>query len=385
MISVENFYHVLQRHLLGPSGLTNFYYYPFGTTYNLSIGELLPWSHTPHHVLFHFDQEPIYDTRLGQLYDDFEPAWYKKFCKLLANSEHSLIKKRICQERGMLDWYYFYHGFAALDWFRDARYLDEITLPSNTFSSYNHIGHAKRSYRLALTARLYQQDLIKHGDVSFHESLEQCLAEVRSQTTELDQHDKSVILEVLASGNFKPPLLLDTDVVDGNWSARMGLNEYRLWQNSFWHLVNETIFYDAKLHLTEKVFKPIVAGRPFILVAAPGNLEYLKQYGFQTFSDFIDESYDLETCHSRRQELIVSEIAKLCALSASAQAEMLHDMQPILAYNKQHFFQGFRTKIVNELVDNFDHCIRIWNNGRVDDRQRPILANQKEIKSLLLR
>lgn len=384
MISIENFYHVLQRHLLGPSGLTNFYYYPFGTTHNLSIAELMPWSDTQHHVLFHYDQEPIYDTRLGKLYDDFEQAWNKKFCKLLANSEHSLIKKDICQERDMLDWYYFYHGFAALDWFRDAKYLDQITMPSKIFSSYNHIVHGKRSYRLALTARLFQQELSKYGDISFHGHLDHCLAEVQSDVSELDEYDKAVIAEALTSGNFKPPRYLDTGVIDGTWSARMGISEYCLWQNSFWHLVNETIFYDAKLHLTEKTFKPIVAGRPFILAAAPGNLAYLKQYGFQTFSAFINESYDQETCHSRRQDLIVAEIGKLCALSASAQADIFHDMQPILTHNKEHFFQGFRTKIVDELVDNFDHCIRIWNNGRVDGRQRPILANQKEIKSLLL-
>ena len=42
------------------------------------------------------------------------------------------------------------------------------------------------------------------------------------------------------------------------------------------HIVTETIFYDNKLHFTEKVFKPIVARRPFFLVGAPGNLAYLK-------------------------------------------------------------------------------------------------------------
>ena len=44
--------------------------------------------------------------------------------------------------------------------------------------------------------------------------------------------------------------------------------------------------------LTEKTFKPIVMQQPFIIQSCKGSLEYLRRYGFRTFDEFWDESYD---------------------------------------------------------------------------------------------
>ena len=64
--------------------------------------------------------------------------------------------------------------------------------------------------------------------------------------------------------------------------------------------------------------------------------------------------------------------------------DMLNDMHDTLIYNKQHFFTNFKKIIIDELVDNFDTCVRIWNNGRVDPDRR-ILCNidMGKIKNVL--
>ena len=134
--------------------------------------------------------------------------------------------------------------------------------------------------------------------------------------------------------------------------------------SAFWHVVTETVYFLPKLHLTEKVFKPIVAQRPFILVAAPGNLAYLKSYGFKTFDRWIDESYDQEEDHYVRIEKITREIEKLCALSKTELDTMYNEMKDILVYNYDHFYGEFKTIIVNELVDNFEGILMQFNNGR---------------------
>jgi hypothetical protein len=130
------------------------------------------------------------------------------------------------------------------------------------------------------------------------------------------------------------------------------------------HVVTETIFYDEKLHLTEKIFKPIVARRPFFLVGAPGNLAYLKSYGFKTFDHWVDESYDSETEPDQRLVKIVNELDKLCKLSESELMQMYEEMQEILEYNFNWFYTGFREQITNELVDNFDLLIKKYNAGK---------------------
>jgi len=116
--------------------------------------------------------------------------------------------------------------------------------------------------------------------------------------------------------------------------------------------------------LTEKIFKPIVARRPFILVAAPGNLAYLKSYGFRTFDRWIDESYDFEPDPDLRIKLVTKELKKLCLLTFEQLQEMHQEMQEILDYNFNHFYNGFKELVVSELVDNFESaCLQI-NNGR---------------------
>jgi len=389
MISVDNFYWVLYETLLKPVNLDCWYFYPWGTTDNLScLGEFKEQVvRGEHHALFHFDQEPLYSNNLGQDYDVSKhgrAAWSVRMCKLLANSEHSDIKREICRDRSMLDWYYFFHGFAALDWFSDAKYVDDYTQPSNVFSSYNHIIRHQRAYRMSLTARLIDRQLHNFGDISFHGSVHDCASELEDPWTKLSNREKSMIKQTLID-HATLPIILDSANVTGNFSAKFGHQEFDLWQQSLWHVVNETVFYDPKLHLTEKIFKPIVALRPFVLVAAPGNLAYLKSYGFKTFDQWIDESYDNEHDPEVRLDMIAEEITKLCAMSKQQLQQMHRDMLPVLIHNKQHFFGQFREIIVNELVENFDGCVRVWNNGRVDDRHLPLHPDLAWAKSVLLR
>lgn len=64
------------------------------------------------------------------------------------------------------------------------------------------------------------------------------------------------------------------------------------YQSSLISMVTETNFQNNDIFNTEKIFKPIVHRHPFILVGAYKTLEYLKNMGYKTFSDFWDESYD---------------------------------------------------------------------------------------------
>ena len=366
-------------------GLDCWYYYPWGTRHNLSrTGEFQAPSTVrlvEPHALFH-DQEPLDITTLGGY--DFWGFWTNKSCRLLANSEHGTIKNQVIREREMLDWYYFYHGFAALDWFRDAEYVKGHQRPTKVFSSFNRLVNHGRSYRMAFTARLIEHDLLQFGDVSFHADASRCHAEITDHNTPLSEISQRLInTHLINHGSL--PMIIDCDQLDGDFSAHFGHKEFDLWQRSMLHVVNETEFYQPRQHLTEKIFKPIVAQRPFVLVSSAGNLDYLRHYGFLTFDRWIDESYDLEPDPDRRMDLISAQVRRLCGLTDAERGEMFADMLPVLEHNKQHFFGGFRSRIVSELVDNFDVCIRTWNNGRVDDRSVRSHPDLESVKQILLR
>lgn len=386
MISVDNLYWALHDNLLKPLEIDCWYYYPWGTKTHLSKqGEFQPYSrkHHANHVLFHFDQEPLWEDNLGEIYDTIMLAWNFKVLRVLANSEHSEHKQKLLKQRRMLDWYFFYHGFAALDWFRDARYIEYDNDIEHAYLSLNHIVGENRSYRLDLTARLVERQAIDKGLISLHADIKNILLEIENPHTLLKDSAKSRIKQQFCSRKDLP-WVFDQVPIDGNLSARFGHKEYTLMQSCLLHLVNETVFYQSKLHLTEKIFKPIVVKRPFILVAAPGNLAYLKSYGFQTFDSWIDESYDTINDPDLRLEAIANEIQKISKLSKTQLRDLHHDMQEVLEFNKRHFFGDFRTKIVDELLQNFETCIRIWNHARVDERRLNADIDFTRVRELLL-
>lgn len=385
MPSVENFYWVLYENLLKPLSMSCVFYYPFGTQDHLLYHEFFKQYRLchMHHVLFHFDQEPLWNDDLGLPYEVQDFAFAKKLLRILANSERSAIKSEILPDRQMLDWYFFYHGFAALDWFRDTEYIHDDPPVTSAFLSLNHVLTTPRHYRLDLVARLIEAGIQNKGRISLHCTQDHIDQALRDPFTKLGDISKQRI-RIHLDHRIKLPWMVDHVPIDGNLSARAGHKELALWQSCLLHVVNETVFYHPKLHLTEKTFKPIVSKRPFVLVAAPGNLAYLRSYGFQTFDKWIDETYDSIEDDDMRLAAITEQIAKISALSPAQIQDLQQDMQSVLDFNKRHFFTDFRRIIVHELVDNFETCVRIWNNGRVDGREIPFVVDSIEVKKTLL-
>ena len=120
----------------------------------------------------------------------------------------------------------------------------------------------------------------------------------------------------------------------------------------------ETVAADTKIHLTEKTLRPIACGHPFILVAGPGALEYLKSYGFKTFAPWINESYDQEQDVVKRMEMVAEEMRRIESLSPEQKQHMLGQLKKITKYNKDHFFSNkFFDQIQNELAENLNQAI----------------------------
>jgi hypothetical protein len=127
---------------------------------------------------------------------------------------------------------------------------------------------------------------------------------------------------------------------------------------SFVYLVTETCFFDKKLHLTEKVFKPIVSKQPFLLLGCANNLQYLKSYGFKTFNRWWDENYDAIEDPLTRLKVVVNILKGICEKSNDELEQMLLDMQEVLEYNYNWFYsKEFLDLVWNELTTNLQAAI----------------------------
>jgi hypothetical protein len=84
--------------------------------------------------------------------------------------------------------------------------------------------------------------------------------------------------------------------------------------DAYCHLVLETL-YDAEqsggAFLTEKTFKPIRHAQPFIIFGTVDSLKTLRELGYQTFDQQLDNSYDTEINNTARFKKTVQTLEQL--------------------------------------------------------------------------
>lgn len=270
---------------------------------------------------------------------------------ILVTSEISKHINELTITKILIPFYYFFHGFAALDWYRGYYALNYnksiVKQYKHDFISFNRIINNDRSYRIYFISLLKELELIEKGLVSFNVTdnlFDDWQDETADPNSKLSanarQHIEHHLIDI-------SKLVIDRPELPGSASADIPRGN-----DAFWHIVTETVFYYDKLHLTEKIFKPIASKQPFMLLAAPGNLAYLKNYGFKTFDSVIDESYDNIQDNDLRIEAVVSQLHWYCNLTPGEKTDIIQQLEPIIDYNFHHFYGEFRHIITNELLDN---------------------------------
>jgi hypothetical protein len=123
-------------------------------------------------------------------------------------------------------------------------------------------------------------------------------------------------------------------------------------RDSLVYVPTETVYFGRRLHITEKTFKAIALEMPFVLVAPAGSLAYLREYGFKTFADIFDESYDEETDDIRRIERVTKLLKELNDLSVTERQAIHRACLPMVEHNFEHFYgTGFSDILWNELLN----------------------------------
>jgi hypothetical protein len=129
------------------------------------------------------------------------------------------------------------------------------------------------------------------------------------------------------------------------------------YSDSYCNIVLETHF-DADgssgAFLTEKTFKPIKHGQPFVIVGAPGSLQALRDLGYRTFDHAIDNRYDLETNNTQRWILVKRAIEQIHKQNldqwfASCLADVLHNQQLFLS-SKYDRLNTLYDKLLHQLA-----------------------------------
>ena len=267
--------------------------------------------------------------------------WYDKI--LLGHSEKNSKNLELYQQNGFIGVYWWSHAVIARDWFRFAEHDQQLSVNFDFFKYdfliYNRAWTGTREYRLSFANMLIDQQLIKNCKTSFapvdagihYVDHQYHNSQFKINRTDLESH-------------------FDANTTTASASADYDSADY---QQCAVEVVLETLFDDSRLHLTEKILRPIACGRPFILVSTSGSLKYLQSYGFKTFSDYIDESYDDIIDPVERLTKIVTEMKRISNLDSKEKTQLWQNLYNIAEYNKQLFFsKKWHDSIINEYQNN---------------------------------
>lgn len=110
-----------------------------------------------------------------------------------------------------------------------------------------------------------------------------------------------------------------------------------LFLNSCINLVTETSFDCNELFISEKILKPIICYQPFIVFGPYQYLKRLKTYGYKTFSDVWDESYDEIEDWRERLKVLIDLVNGLNSKSIEEINEIYLKTKDICIYNREVF------------------------------------------------
>jgi len=222
-------------------------------------------------------------------------------------------------------------------------------IPS-THYKFSALSRNYRAWRLHVYAKLAEKNLLKDFRYSFYNIFP--YGEVR-------YYDQATMLKDLGDTNFgqvnttvdewisKVPYTLD---VNDNVLNKWGDVTYDAILAADFHLLIEThydLFYYvptqdrvykrslAPSSITEKTNKPIACCKPFIVFSTPYFLADVRQLGFETFSPYINESYDIETDNQKRLNMIVDEIERITNLPADEYNTLVENCHSIAVRNQQ--------------------------------------------------
>ena len=263
---------------------------------------------------------------------------YKKV--ILLHSEKKSQHVDLFRDNDVIPVYYWSHAIIARDWFRYAEFVQLSKNVSRTFLIYNRAWQGTREYRLKFCELLYEKNLV-----------DQCKINLNCIEPDSGVHYKEHIFH---DTQWRPHVDLEPYFSPGQAgsasSADFDTNDYA---STEIEVVLETLFADQRWHLTEKILRPIACGQPFILASTPGSLSYLRSYGFQTFAEVWNESYDNIVDHDLRLRAIVNEMEKISQWSENEKQKKQAVIESITKHNKKLFFsQQFLHDIINELNNN---------------------------------
>jgi hypothetical protein len=126
-------------------------------------------------------------------------------------------------------------------------------------------------------------------------------------------------------------------------------------QDTILSVITET-YFNAPIHISEKVFNAMMYNHLFIYLGPPHTLKYLRSLEFKTFGHIIDETYDTIENAAERLFAVTKSLENFLQQPIETLREIYKDNIDILEHNRK-LVQA--TEVVTTVTDAFRSAIAI--------------------------
>ena len=284
------------------------------TTDKFKVVEYLVKNKLANNVLFFNFVDPIYDLS----------TWYEVFarCKQYNNDFKLTCIGQVDSKKVSLDYPFIYWAVFAAENFK--KYTEEETTPksfNNLFLCYNRKPHW---HRKLLYEQMIKHKIINKGIFTLGNEDPEQVTLINADKTTLPADDKKMHGEL------------------GIPNDTMTLGDINMWNSHFVTVVTETQHVPnvGFPFFSEKIWKPMIGMRPFLLLGDGGSIKYLKDNGFYTFNELFNIT---------KNDLTVQDIINAIKHFDKDPAELYASIQSQLKHNKKRFYE-----FANEQKKTFD-------------------------------
>jgi hypothetical protein len=228
---------------------------------------------------------------------------------------------------GYVDGKFFYDFWAvACDKFFK-KYHNKDLEPNNLTNVFLNYNRKPHRHRTELVKMLQEKDLVKFGCVTLGNS-----SYIVDEN--LDEYAEYGANDVVG----------DVGIPNDIYS----LGQLDIWNSSLINIVSETQYeFSKNVFISEKIFKPIIGLRPFIINGSPGIYRILKKAGFDCFDDLFpvakleNEILAVGEFKFKNHELICQTVANY---KQTDLLQLYHYLKPRLLYNQNLFYEYARNQ-----------------------------------------
>jgi len=236
-----------------------------------------------------------------------------------------------------------YETSPGLRWNRDDNMKNIVEFkPDSANCLYLNLNRIPRQHRVLFLAELTNKNLLNRGLNSWNLRIApNLLTSLEMFKHVIRLYDENVVDAAVHLFN-NPVYILDTDTGP---NLALNLNK-SLYEKTFVSIISETLIDNNSVFLSEKIWKPIITGHPFMVIGSNGLLKKLKEFGYKTFDRWFDESYDNTGTLKEKFAVILNNLKKYENMSIEELQRVRLEMHETCMHNKNLF-----TEKINSMLD----------------------------------